>query len=71
MSATKPNRLKHQPAAATPRAASRQAGEGLLDEGDRSLIRSMLERTPTERLERLQDFADGIMALRNGRIDPE
>ena len=69
MPATKPTRLKQQPASTAPRAASREAGEGLLDEGDISLIRSMLDRTPTERLERLQDFADGIMALRNGRVD--
>ena len=69
MPATKqPNRSKRQPTPTASRAASHEAGEGLLDEGDISLIRSMLDRTPTERLERLQDFADGIMALRNGRV---
>ena len=51
--------------------AAPEAGEGQLDAGDISLIRSMLERTPTERLERLQDFANGVMALRDGRIDRE
>ena len=40
-----------------------------LDEGDISLIRSMLERTPSERLERLQDFVDGVVALRDGRVE--
>ncbi len=34
---------------------------------DKSLILGMLAKTPTERLERLQDFADAVMALRNGR----
>ncbi len=63
-----PTRSKQQPAPTAPQAASYEAGEGLLDDGDLSLIRSMLDRTPTERLERLQDFADGIMALRNGRV---
>ncbi len=65
MPVTKPlTRVKQQ---LTPRVAS-QTSEGLLDEGDLSLIRAMLERTPTERLEKLQDFAEGIMALRNGRV---
>ncbi len=58
-----------QPAPTTPVLANPEAGEGQLDAGDISLIRSMLERTPTERLEGLQDFADGVMALRDGRID--
>ena len=34
---------------------------------DLSQIRSMLALTPTQRLERMQDFLDGIMALRGGR----
>lgn len=51
------------------RPASLETTEGQLDAGDISLIRSMLGRTPTERLEHLQDFADGVMALRNGRVD--
>ena len=49
----------------------RTEGESQLDAGDISLIRSMLDRTPTERLERLQDFADGVMMLRDGRIRRE
>ena len=69
MPATKPTtRSKQQTASKTPQAAPNDASEGLLDEGDIGLIRTMLNRTPTERLERLQDFADGIMALRNGRV---
>ena len=69
MPATKrPTRSKSQPAPTKVRAANHEAGEGLLDDGDISLIRSMLDRTPTERLERLQDVADGIVALRNGRV---
>lgn len=35
---------------------------------DLSLIRWMLSLTPLERLEALQDFADGALALRNGRV---
>ena len=54
-------RSEPQPASTAP------VGNSQLDEGDISLIRSMLDRTPTERLERLQDFADGIVALRDGR----
>lgn len=34
---------------------------------DLGLIRWMLSLTPTERLEVLQDFVDGALALRNGR----
>jgi hypothetical protein len=34
---------------------------------DLSLIRWMLELTPLERLEVLQDFVDGSAALRHGR----
>lgn len=34
---------------------------------DESLILWMLEKTPTERLEVLQDFTDAVMTLRNGR----
>ncbi len=68
MPATKPSTRTKQQQAPTAQATSYEAGEGLLDDGDISLIRSMLDRTPTERLERLQDFADGIMALRNGRV---
>jgi len=34
---------------------------------DLGQIRSMLALTPTQRLERMQDFLDGIMALRSGR----
>jgi hypothetical protein len=34
---------------------------------DESLILGMLAQTPTERLEVLQDFADAVMLLRNGR----
>lgn len=34
---------------------------------DLSLIRWMLSLTSTERLETLQDYVDGITALRNGR----
>ena len=40
-----------------------------LDEGDVSLIRSMLERSPEERLEYLQSFIDTTVALRNGQSD--
>ncbi len=48
-----------------------EASARLLDEGDISLIRSMLERTPSERLERLQDFVDGVVALRDGRVESQ
>ena len=34
---------------------------------DESLILGMLEKTPTERLEVLQDFVDAVTLLRNGR----
>lgn len=34
---------------------------------DLGQIRSMLALTPIQRLQRMQDFVDGIMALRNGR----
>jgi hypothetical protein len=34
---------------------------------DESLILGMLAKTPTERLEVLQDFVDAVMLLRNGR----
>ena len=48
-----------------------EASNLLLDEGDISLIHSMLERTPSERLERLQDFVDGVVALRDGRVESQ
>ena len=52
---------------ATPsRKESSLPAEGL-DEGDVSLIRWMLELTPTERLEKARDFLVGALALRNGR----
>ncbi len=51
--------------------AQPEASDRLLDEGDISLIRSMLERTPSERLERLQDFVDGVVALRDGRVEKQ
>ena len=35
---------------------------------DLSLIRWMLSLSPLERLEALQDFVDGALALRNGRV---
>jgi hypothetical protein len=35
---------------------------------DVSLIRWMLSLTPLERLEALQDFHDGVLALRDGRV---
>lgn len=35
---------------------------------DLSLIRWMLSLTPLERLNALQDFADGALALRDGRV---
>jgi hypothetical protein len=35
---------------------------------DIGLIRWMLSLTPTERLEVLQDWVDGLLALRNGRV---
>ncbi len=34
---------------------------------DESLILGMLKKTPTERLEVLQEFVDAVMILRNGR----
>ncbi len=34
---------------------------------DESLILGMLNKTPTERLEVLQDFVEAVMTLRNGR----
>lgn len=34
---------------------------------DESLILGMLEKTPTERLEVLQDFVEAVTLLRNGR----
>ena len=37
------------------------------DGTDLSLIRSMLRLTPLERLERLQDFLDGIALLKSAR----
>ncbi|MEE8524423.1 MAG: hypothetical protein V3T72_10870 [Thermoanaerobaculia bacterium] len=46
-----------------------EVGSGQLDEGDVSLIRSMLARTPTERLRTLQGIVDGVTALRDGRIE--
>ncbi len=54
---------------AVTRAAGPDSGKRQLDAGDLSLIRSMLERTPEERLEHLQDFADGVTALRDGRVE--
>ena len=63
-----PTRSKLQPSPTASRTVNHQASESPLDQGDISLIRSMLAKTPTQRLERLQDFADGIMALRNGRV---
>lgn len=38
-----------------------------LDDGDVSLIRQMLELTPTQRLRSLENFVNSIAALRNGR----
>ena len=38
-----------------------------LDEGDLDLIRSMLERTPTERLREIQGVVDAAKALRSRR----
>jgi hypothetical protein len=35
---------------------------------DDSQILWMLSLTPTERLEALQDFVDGALALRDGRV---
>lgn len=35
---------------------------------DLSLIRWMLSLSPLERLEALQDFVDGALALRDGRV---
>jgi len=35
---------------------------------DLGLIRWTLSLTPMERLELLQDWVDGILALRNGRV---
>ena len=35
---------------------------------DLSLIRWMLSLSPLERLDALQDFVDGALALRNGRV---
>lgn len=34
---------------------------------DLGQIRTMLELSPTQRLERMQDFLDGVMTLRDGR----
>lgn len=34
---------------------------------DLGQIRSMLALAPSQRLERLQDFLDGVLALRGGR----
>lgn len=36
---------------------------------DVTLIRWMLSLTPMERLDVLQDFVDGALALRDGRIE--
>ena len=36
---------------------------------DLSQIRWMLSLTPMERLEALQDFVDGALALRDGRVE--
>lgn len=36
---------------------------------DLGLIRWMLSLTPLERLDVLQDFVDGALALRNGRVE--
>ena len=36
---------------------------------DLSLIRWMLSLSPLERLEVLQDWADGALALRDGRVE--
>ncbi|HEX2223507.1 MAG TPA: hypothetical protein VHN15_04805 [Thermoanaerobaculia bacterium] len=36
---------------------------------DLSLIRWMLSLTPLQRLNVLQDFADGALALRDGRVE--
>jgi hypothetical protein len=36
---------------------------------DLSLIRWMLSLTPMERLEVLQDFVDGVLTLRDGRVE--
>jgi hypothetical protein len=46
-----------------------EVGDGQLDEGDTSLIRSMLARSPTERLQTLQEIVDGVTALRDGRSE--
>jgi hypothetical protein len=45
-----------------------EIGSSGLDVGDRSLIHSMLERTPIERLTYLQELVDGLVALRHGHI---
>lgn len=51
-----------------------EAGEDVVeldiapDGVDLGQIRWMLSLTPTERLELLQDWVDGILALRNGRV---
>jgi hypothetical protein len=45
-----------------------EVGPSGLDAGDRSLVRSMLERTPMERLAYLQELVDGLVALGHGRV---
>ena len=55
-------------AKATPALSEQAPGpepEGV-DHDDR-LIRWMLEHTPAQRLEALQNFADGVVALQNAR----
>lgn len=50
-------------------AAERQLEMEISPDGvDISLIRWMLSLTPMERLETLQDFVDGVLALRDGRV---
>ena len=44
--------------------------ESGLDEADELLIRSHLAMTPAERLRALENFVNGVEAIRRGRIPP-
>jgi hypothetical protein len=60
--------IRQDPTRPEPGADWPEVGSSGLDVGDRSLVRSMLERTPMERLAYLQELVDGLVALRNGRV---
>jgi hypothetical protein len=65
MERRRPQQFPNAPAAAPRQPLQEESAEGI----DLTLIRWTLSLTPTERLDLLQDWVDGLAELRRGR-DP-